>query len=228
MDSSPSPIPFDYDESDHVHDQLKDNQNRDGEQTPNAKSINNNKHSRNQPRSRSKSVNNHNNHQKDEKCNVCQKWCIDHNDFRDNFISCTYCNHSYHKKCIIDPNQFQTSLSFASCQNIKNRLNPKLLNQCDTSNDKQSELLIEYVDDNKYEPSNYIYDEENEPIYYDPYSKKLKDQLFHSQNVKQNIKLSLIQFPWKVHENDQSILIQFGTDSQIDTQCKIKNNMKYE
>ena len=193
MASFASSLPFNDADSDHAsraHSRGNDNHNhnrnhnRERHQNPNANSNNN----RSQSRSRSKSINRNLHCLKDQRCNVCKRWCIDPKDFKDNFISCTCCVHSYHKKCILHPHKFQNSLSLPTCSRIQNRSNPKSSNQC--NNDKSKELLIEYVDNDVFELTNYVYDEENEPIYYSPHSKKLKTQLFHSQNITKQTKLS--------------------------------------
>lgn len=176
--STPSPIPFNYDSEDDID--IKSNRNH------------NNKHNHNRSKLKSSIQPKI---EKNEKCHFCQKWCNDLKDFKQNFISCNYCIHSFHKSCILNASLFQSSLSFPQCSQIKYKLNPKHHYSCnDKKQNENTEKLIELIDDSKYETMNYVYNETNDPEYYNSKSKKIPDQIRHSQFKNQGKKLMHSQF----------------------------------
>ncbi len=121
---------------------------------------------------------------KDEKCIICNKWCINYSDFDINFLSCKTCIHSYHKRCI--PIIYHTQNESLNCYEIKNKFTNKSLKCCNTN--RQPNLLLNIIG-KKFDKINYFYNSNGIKTSFNLNNDNIKHKLFMNKN-KNNKKFS--------------------------------------
>eukprot|EP01084_Bolivina_argentea_P289918 497919_1 len=114
---------------------------------------------------------------KDEICNICNKWCNDLDDFEISFLSCATCINSYHKRCI--PIIYHTEDESYNCYEMRNKTTNKLLKCCHTN---RKPLLLYEIIGNKFNKTNYFYNSNGIKINYNPNYDNIKHQLFINKN----------------------------------------------
>lgn len=116
---------------------------------------------------------------KDQICIVCNKWCYNQKDFTLNFLSCKSCPQSYHKRCI--PIIYRSLNKKINCNAIKLNSNQCQIRCC--SEQRKPKQLLEITDNHQFEKMNYIYNVNDEPIYYNPRNKHIEHKIFHQNNI---------------------------------------------